>query len=198
MKKTIQTAGFLALVSLLIVGVPFRSSAGLPKHLTKVQRIAAPPSGKALVNFHRPSNWGGAEKFAIFDINGKMLMDLPGGCEFQMVCDPGERVFIAWADHVTVVKADLAADKTYDIMVDIAMGWVRGNIMLIPMEKNDARRDKLDSFEKREKRVVALNRNKHVEDYEAKNKDRIEQIKKDFLSGEKSDRVKELHRDDCR
>lgn len=191
-------ARLLALCSLFIVGMPIVSSAGLPKDLTKATRIDAPPSGKVLVNFHRPSSWGGAERFAIFDGNGKMLIDLPGGCEFQLVCDPGEQVFIAWADHVTVVKADLAADKIYDIMIDIGMGWMRGNIQLIPLVKGDERRDKLADYERREKKVVALNRNKHVTDYEEKNKDRVEQIKKDFLSGDKSDRVAQLHKDDCR
>ena len=198
MKITTHMARLRALCSLLIVGTPFASFAGLPKHLTKTTRLAIPPSGKALVNFQRPSNWGGVELFAIFDINGKMLIDLPGGSEFQCVCDPGEQIFIAWADHVTVVKADLAPDKIYDIMIDISIGWSRGNIQLIPLAKDDARRAKLVEFEKREKKVVALNRNKHVTDYEEKNRDRIEQIKKDFLSGEKSDRVKLLSKDDCR
>jgi hypothetical protein len=191
-------ARLLVLCSLFIVGVPFVSSAGLPKHLTKAERINAPPSGKALVNFHRPSNWGGGEKFAIFGKDGKMLIDLPGGSEFQYVCDPGEQVFIAWADHVTVIKAEVAADKIYDVMIDIGMGWVRGNIQLIPLAKGDDRRSKLADYEKREKKVVALNRNKHVTDYEEKNQDRIEQIKKDFFGGDKSDRAVKLGKDDCR
>jgi len=59
-----------------------------------------------------------------------MLMDQPGVSLFQHVCNPGEQVFIVWADHVTVVKADLAADKIYDIMVDVGMGWVQPNIVL--------------------------------------------------------------------
>ncbi|HPA18573.1 MAG TPA: hypothetical protein PLU30_12555 [Verrucomicrobiae bacterium] len=180
------------------MGLPVVSQAGLPKHLTLTKRIASPPGGKALVNFHRPSNWGGIEKLAIFDRNGRMLIDLPGGSEFQLVCDPGEHVFIAWADHVTVVKADLAAEKTYDIMIDIGYGFVRGNIQLIPLHKGDARRGKLPEFERREKRVVALNRNEHVTEYEEKNRARMEDIKRDFFGGEKSDRVSELHRDDCR
>ena len=188
-----------ALVLLLALALPAAGFGGLPKHLVKTDHISAPPSGKALVNFHRPSNWGGAEKFAIFDDTGKMLIDLPGGAEFQMVCDPGRKIFIAWADQVSVVKADLAADKTYDIMVDIGMGWVRGNIRLIPLAKGDPRREKLAEFEKREsKRVVAQNRNKHVEDYETKNQGRIQEIKKDFLGGEKSERVAVLNQDDCR
>ena len=46
--------------------------------------------------------------------------------------------------------------------------------------------------------VLALNRNQHVADYEAKNQARIVEIKQDFVSGQKSDRVKYLQKDDCR
>ncbi len=172
--------------------------AGLPKHLTKVQRITQPPPGKALVNFHRPSNWGGAELFAIFDGNGEMLIDLPGGSEFQQICDPGEHIYFAWADQVTVVKSDLAANKVYDIMVDIGMGWVRGNIRLVPLNKDSPRRVRLAEFEKRERQILAQNRTDHVANYEAKHKERIEQIKQDFLGGQKSERVSRLRQDDCR
>jgi len=68
----------------------------------------------------------------------------PGGpawaAQFQHVCDPGEHLFLAWADQASVVKAELEAGKVYDIMVDISMGWVRGNIKLIPLAKDDDRR----------------------------------------------------------
>ena len=172
--------------------------AGLPKQLTKVQRIEQPPAGKALVNFHRPSTWGGNQLYPIFDINGKMLIDLMGGCEFQQVCEPGENVFMGWAEHVAVVKADLAPDKVYDIVVDVSMGWVKGNIFMSPLAKGDPRRSKVAEFEQREKTVLGLNRNQHIVDFEAKNQTRVGEIKRDFLSGQKSDRVKVLSKDDCR
>jgi hypothetical protein len=127
----------------LVFGLPIAACAG--SKLIQTQRIASPPSGKALVNFHRPTAYGGNERVPIFDGTGKMLIDLPGKSEFQVVCDPGEQLFIAWADHVSVVKADLAADKTYDIMVDVGMGWMEANIRLTPLSKDDPRRAKLKS-----------------------------------------------------
>lgn len=181
----------------LVLAAAVVSGCGTP-YLKKVERIQQPPPGKALVNFHRPSYFGGAEKFAIFDGNGNMLIDLGGKQEFQYVCDPGEQVFLGWADQASVVKADVAADKTYDIMIDIAMGWVRGNIRLVPLDKADPRRARLAEFEKRERAIMSLVRTPHVTDYEARQKPRIEQIKADFLSGAKSDRVRTLSKDDCR
>ena len=121
-----------------------------------------------------------------------------GGCEFQQVCEPGENVFMGWAERVSVVKADVAADKVYDIVVDISMGWIKGNVYMSPLGKGEPRRSKLPEFERREATVLGLNRNQHVIDYEAKNQTRVAEIKADFLAGQKSDRVKYLQKDDCR
>jgi hypothetical protein len=189
---------YLLLLSLLacLVGAGCGS---IPKTTKRVARISQPPLGKALVNFHRPSNYGGGRLIAIFDGNGKMLMDLPGGTLFQHVCDPGEQVYAVWADHVTVVKGDLAPDKIYDIMVDVSMGWVQANIVLTPLSKDDPRRARLAEFERREKRTLGLNAaSPRVAEYEAHNQPRIAEIKRDFLGGVKSDRVKYLQKDDCR
>jgi hypothetical protein len=173
--------------------------ASVPKTSKVVARISQPPPGKALVNFHRPSSYGKPVGVPIFDINGKMLVDMRGASLFQTVCDPGETVFISWAEHVTVIKADLAPDKIYDIMVDVAPGWVTANIFLTPLTKGDPRRAKFAEFDRREKWTLAINPGSpRVAEYEAKNRERIEQIKKDFLSGEKSERVKVLAKDDCR
>ncbi len=161
-------------------------------------RISQPPPGKALVNFHRPSNLA-KRGSAIFDGNGKLLVDLPGGSLFQYVCDPGEHVFITWADHASVVKADVAPDKIYDIMADTAAGWTRPGIYFTPLTKDNPRRAKLAEFEKREKKTLALNpAAPRVAEYEAQWQMRIDEVKRDFLGGQKSDRVDLLQKDDCR
>ena len=197
MKKLRSNAGVL--LSFMFAGALCVGCSSIPKTTRMADRISQPPPGKALVNFHRPSNYGGGRLIAIFDGNGKMLMDLPGGTLFQHVCDPGEQVFTVWADHVTVVKGDLAADKIYDIMVDVSPGWVQINIVLTPLTKDNPRRAKLAEFERREKRTLGLNTaSPRVAEYEAKNQPRVEEIKRDFLAGQKSDRVKYLQKDDCR
>lgn len=170
---------------------------GLPKDLTVTPRIQAPPAGQALVNFHRPSKWGGKERFAIFNGEGTFLVDIPGGSQFQYVCDPGEQIFLAWADQASAVKADLASDEVYDIMVDVSIGWIRGNIKLIPLTKDAPRRAKLLEFEKREK-VVLQTRTAHIEEYERLHAAKVQEIKRDFIGGEKSERVQVLRPEDCR
>ena len=173
--------------------------ASVPKTCRIVARISQPPPGKALVNFHRPSSYGKPVGVPIFDINGKMLVDMRGASLFQIVCDPGEPVFIGWAEHVTVIKANLAPDKIYDVMVDVAPGWVSANIFFTPLTKDHPRRAKLAEFDRREKWTIAINPDSpRVAEYEAKNRERIELIKQDFLGGSKSDRVIYLHKYDCR
>lgn len=173
--------------------------ASVPKTSKVVARISQPPPGKALVNFHRPSSYAKPTSVPIFDINGKMLVDMRGNSLFQCVCDPGETVFIGWAEHVTVIRADLAPDKVYDVMVDVAPGTFGANIFFTPLTKNSPRRAKLAEFERREKWTIAINPDSpRVAEYEAKNRERIEQIKKDFLSGAKSDRAWFLEKYDCR
>jgi hypothetical protein len=195
MKKYIRSLFCLfAIIALFVCGC-----ASVPSTSKVVERINQPPPGKALVNFHRPSSFGKPVAYPIFDTNGKMLTDMRGASLTQVVLDPGQATFIGWAEHVSIVQADLAPDKIYDIMVDVAPGWVTANIFLSPMTKNDARRSKLVDFSRREKWTIAINPNSpRVAEYEASQHARVEQIKKDFLNGEKSDRVKVLSKDDCR
>jgi hypothetical protein len=178
--------------------VLFTGCASLPKHMTTTTRLDAPPPGKALINFHRPTSYGKNALYPIFDGEGKFICDMPGNSVYQYPCPPGRQLFIGWAEQVSVVDADVAADKTYDVMIDVTMGWVQTNIKMVPLTKGEQRRAKLDQFEKKEKSVLAIQDTKHVRDYEARNKERIQEIKKDFLEGKKSDRVRRLSPDDCR
>ncbi len=186
------------LIALLVAAALMTGCGGLPKHVTTTTRIANPPAGKALVNFHRPTGYGGQVLYPIFDGAGKFICDLPGRSAYQYACEPGKHLFIGWAEHVTVLEAEVVANKTYDVMVDVGMGWGQANIKMTPLAKDDPRRTKLAEFEKREKQVVAIQKNDHVIQYEQKNQARIQQIKSDFLGGAKSERTRSLQKGDCR
>jgi hypothetical protein len=67
----------------------------------------------------------------------------------------------------------------------------------VPLTRNDERRPRLPEFEQRE-RVVTQTRTPHIVEYEQKHKAKVEEIRKDFTTGEKSDRARILARDDCR
>lgn len=170
----------------------------LPNHMTKTERIMAPPAGKALVNFHRPTGYAEAILYPIFFGDGSFIGELPGESIIQYVCNPGKCHFIGWMEHVSVVEAEVAADKVYDLMIDVQMGWVKANINMVGLARNDPRRAKLSAFEKREKNILATQRAPYVIQYEQRSQARIQEIKRDFLGGEKSDRVEHVKADDCR
>jgi hypothetical protein len=187
--------GIMALVFLTVCGSATSKENPITR-VSKEQRLTQPPAGKVLVNFHHVTTYG-LQRYAIFNKDGHMICDLPGKSEFQFVCEPGEHIFFGWADQVNVVKADLAADKVYDIMVDVSMGMIRANVMLNPLKKDSPRRARLTEFETREN-LVTYTHGERAQEYETKQQQRIADIKRDFLGGEKSDRIKNISIDDCR
>jgi hypothetical protein len=183
---------FMAAVLMLAVLTPGVSNAA-KTHLTEVARISAPPAGKALVNIHRrlkDSLAGNSIRSPIFDGSGTFLMDLPGDCECQLVCEPGQKTFITWygASSVCVVTAELAPDKKYDLVLCLDSKGV----VLVPLSQAPAKLRKLDldgPKQQQAEKVFTLQRDEAALSYEASQKAHIEQIKTDFLGGKKSGRV---------
>ena len=183
---------FTAAVLMLAVLTPGVSNAA-KTHITEVPRISAPPAGKALVNIHRRLKdmlAGNSIRSPIFDESGTFLMDLPGDCECQLVCEPGQRTFITWygASSVCVVTADLAPDKTYSLLLCLD----QNGVILVPLSQAPAKLRKLDldgPKQQKAEKVFTLQRDETALSFEASEKDHIEQIKKDFLGGKKSGRV---------
>jgi hypothetical protein len=160
------------------------------------ERLQAPPPGKALVNFHRPSSMYNNDDLPVFD-REKLIGNTKGSTGFQYVCDPGEHVFLAAAEQVTVIKAQLLPDKTYDVVCDAGMGWWSANLKLVPMEKAEPRRPKIPEWEESETLVVFVADEK-AQAYEAKRREANAAILKDFLGGPKAERVTRLEPGDHR
>jgi hypothetical protein len=141
--------------------------------------------------------------------------------EFQWICGPGQHVVMGWTDvpletkpllpgsfvvlpesvagAITVLKADVEADRVYDVMVAIKVGWPMPAAVFAPFNKGDPRRAKLGKIERSEAPISSgLQKTAEVAEYQSKQQVRVEAIKRDFLSGPKSDRVKVLQEDDCR
>ena len=161
--------------------------------------LTAPPPGKALVNVHRPSDYGGNRLYSIFD-RTKFVGLTEGEQRFQYVCDPGEHVFVGYLNSsiwatVSVIKADLAADKVYDCVVD--SGYFTSSIAVNPLPKNERRRPKIPDWEEDETAMILDGASGYAE-WEADQQEKNEEILKDFLKGDKGDRVKTLAKDDCR
>lgn len=185
----------------LAAAVLASTGCGVPlmRPATPSEVYSAPPAGKTLVNFHRPSNYGGNRLYTVFD-RTKFLGNDFGEQRFQYVCDPGEHIFIGFLrgsiwGSVSVIKADLQPDKIYDCIVDA--GFFTSSIAINPIKKGEERREDFPDWED-DQRVFVVDDAQNVSGFEAKRQEDNEKIMADFVNGEKKDRLKYLDAADCR
>lgn len=160
---------------------------------------AGPPPGKALVNFHRPSKVGRRRVYSVFD-GTTFLGNSVGVARFQVVADPGDHTFIGFLEdsrkgQISVVQATLAADKTYDCIVDT--GFFKSSFLLNPIKLGDRRYPKLLDWSRDEEEYV-IDTTQDVVGYEAARQVANERIIANFLRGASRDRLKFLDVLDCR
>ena len=72
----------LVLCVLLVSSLQSCGLAFMRQSMAGETTLSAPPSGKSLVNFHRPSGFGGAADFRIFD-RENLIGNVAGGCLFS-------------------------------------------------------------------------------------------------------------------
>ena len=156
---------------------------------------ATPPAGKSLVNFIRPSAWGGAEDLPLFD-GHRLIGNVEGKMICPYVCEPGEHWFIANKGHVSVVRAELLPDRVYDVLVDARPGAWSLNVSLDPVTKSAERRGRIGEWDSLPRYEFV--RDGDAEGFEAKRKESIDRILAGFRDGEKKDRVRALAKDDHR
>ncbi|MCA8959008.1 MAG: hypothetical protein KDC38_00785 [Planctomycetes bacterium] len=156
--------------------------------------LASPLSGQSLVNFIRPSGYGGGVDFQVFD-RYEFIGNLEGKERFQYVCAPGKHLFIGRKDQVTVVDADLLPDQVYDIVVNVYPGWWQANIKLEPMSD---RHPKIAELPEWEERCDLMEYDGSGERFEGGMRRKLDRIVEDFVHGEKRDRVQVLGPNDHR
>ena len=121
----------------LVVMVLLVSSCSLKRLYMVDQPVkTAPSEGKVLVNFVRPSSFGYSAKATVWD--GDKLIGVSFGKQsFQYECEPGKHLFVAWSEYKSPVEAELEANKVYFIALRIRMGWWRGRIHQVPVNKSN-------------------------------------------------------------
>jgi hypothetical protein len=204
-RSVLPLVAALAATSLLTgCGTTFHQRNGIT-----AERLQEPLSGKALINFHRPSGYLGGLSLVAFDSTGEFVGVVPGRSELQWNCDPGEHILMTWgqergklkgvSSRVSVLKAEVEAGKVYDVMVDASpWGWV-ASITLYPLKKEADRRARVEEFERREQVVLrGVQDTEEVRKFKERHQKQIEDIKRDFLGGSKGERVVTLEKDDCR
>jgi hypothetical protein len=124
------------LLAVLIVVMLFEGCSLQKSYMIDRPRMAQPREGKALVNFVRPSGFGAAAKASIWD-GDKLIGVSYGKQSFQYECEPGKHLFIAWSEYKSPVEAELEPNKVYYIALRIRMGWARGRVHQVPVNKED-------------------------------------------------------------
>jgi len=180
-----------ALVPLVLA---FAGCAATPV-MTPVQEApAAPPEGKALVFFYRPSAKAMEHENYVYD--GKRLVGVLQGEEATFaVCDPGGHDFASVsADGTSVVRADLAAGGIYDVQCLVALGRTTTNITLEPLVKGHVAREDLADWQQR----CRLLERKGGGSVESKHRRDAAEAIQTYTTGSMVTRLKTLAADDVR
>jgi len=140
MKNPLRIASFL--IPFLIVGC-----AGTSRYMAKAPPVKGPSPNKALIYFMRPSGFGFAIHFQIWD--GYRLIGLSQAKSyFAYECDPGKHLFIGIAENKRAVEADLEAGKAYYVITQVKMGGWKARMAFIPVTQSSEFWDKVELYKK--------------------------------------------------
>jgi hypothetical protein len=104
--------------------------------MKKVEKIDSLDEKKAMVTFLRPTIFGGAIQFGIWD--GEHFVGiLSANSYIQYLANPGEHYFLGRAENWSCVKANLEAGKKYYIIGKVFPGVWKARIAFDPIKSGD-------------------------------------------------------------
>ncbi len=109
--------------------------------MMRTEEVVKPGPDYAVVNFLRPSSYGGAIKFGVWDKENFIGILTPKNY-IQYKAAPGEHIFMARAENWAVIKAKVEAGKTYYILGAPRMGVWKARVALEVVRPGDKRIDK--------------------------------------------------------
>jgi hypothetical protein len=177
------------------------SSCSLSSFMTEVDgdsALAAPPPGKAIVNFHRPDAWAARGlDYSIFD-REKLIGSSRAGTWFQYVCEPGEHLFLGTALLNSAVRAQLDPDRVYDILITVGFDFRHWHdIELVPITRSHPEFGRPHEWEVQQQ-LRAFEKNDYARTYEQSRASWAHQAIEDFEQGSDRPRLRNLERDDYR
>lgn len=126
--------------ALLLLIILLISSGCASSMMMKVSPMDGPDQQHAMVTFIRPSSFGGAIQFGIWD-SDKFVGILSANSYVQYLAEPGEHLFMARAENWSYVKADLQAGRHYYILGRVFPGVWKARVAFDPVTKNDTTSD---------------------------------------------------------
>jgi hypothetical protein len=155
--------------------------------------ITAPPPGKSLIQIHRPRAGQGYKLYTGVYDSRSMVADLGNGHSVAYVCEPGTHYIINRSvERVGVVEARVSSDKTYHLWIDTAGAFI-ASFQIEPIQKKNPLAKKIPAWSADHIWVV---RGPGAARHEESARPEIELILRDFVGGQKADRLRHLSPDD--
>ena len=136
----------IRLSCLLYIVLLSMSCAGPSAYMKPTETMLSPTKEKAPVRFMRPSGYGSAAEFNIWD-GENLIGNSVAKSQFDYLADPGEHLFVAVAENKVFLEADLEAGKTYYIITRVYMGAWKARVAFLSVNKGSEFWDKVKEFE---------------------------------------------------
>lgn len=120
--------------------------AGSSAYMRPSQGLLQPTSDKALVRFMRPSGFGFAINFNVWD-GERVIGNSVAKAQFDYLAEPGKHTFIAVAENKVFLEAELEAGKTYYVLTEVRMGAWKARVGFVPVTKGSQYWDKVKMYE---------------------------------------------------
>jgi hypothetical protein len=154
-----------------------------------------PPADKALVLIHRPRAYQGYVLYTGVWDGTNFVADLGNGHSVAYPCDPGQHYFINRSvERVGVVEAQLQPRQIYDLRLDTANSFI-ASFQIEPINAADPERKNIAGWEKEH---LWVTRGPAAAKHEQDRQRDIQLILRDFITGDKKDRLRHLGADDHR
>lgn len=119
---------------------------GNQPYMTAADPAARPTPGRATVNFHRATGSIQA-RFPVWDRDSFVGFSVPT-TTVVYECDPGDHLFVVQAESPVLVKATLAADRTYDVLIEGQTGMRQARATATPITANHRLRPRLTMYDR--------------------------------------------------
>ena len=130
---------------LLALFLVFMGCAGSSQYMQPATPIQGPSNGRSLIYFMRPSGFGFAINFQIWD--GDHFIGLSQAKSyFGYECLPGKHLFVGFAENKHGLEADLEPGKTYYALTQVRMGGWRARMAFVPVTRGSELWDTVESY----------------------------------------------------
>ncbi len=126
----------------LFIAFLLSSCAGSSKYMRPAESLLTPPQDKAIVRFMRPSGFGFAINFNVWD-GEKAIGNSVAKSQFDYLADPGKHVFVAVSENKVFLEADLEAGKTYYVITRVYPGVWKARVAFTAVTRSSEHWDKV-------------------------------------------------------